>query len=194
MTTHGNPCLAFGLGSWLGLTLHGLHALGWLLQEHACERTTNSVFVSPDGLHCLHGFGCLHGLHGMGLGLCSHMHGKTQFKTEQKSQHHWPTCYTCLVSVVLQCLLVLDGLHGSGLHQTDWHEMHLNQMIQYGLHGFGLHGHHGLGSLGWSALVLTGILVQLQNTISNQSKWKMHTMTWKHLVLYMNMVNQTIKH
>ena len=24
--------------------------------------------------------------------------------------------------------------------------------------------------------------------------WKMHTMTWKHLVLYMNMVNQTIKH
>ena len=69
-----------------------------------------------------------------------------------------------------------------------------HQMIQYGLHGFGLHGYHGLGSLGWSALVLTGILVQLQNTISNQSKWKMHTMTWKHLVLYMNMVNQTIKH
>ena len=72
-------------------------------------------------------------------------------------------------------------------------EMHLNQLIQYGLHGFGLHGHHGLGSLGFSAQVLTGLLVQLQNTISNQIQWKMHTMTWKHLVLYMNMVNQTIQ-
>ena len=88
MTIHGNPCLALGLGSWLGQTLHGLHGLGWLLQEHACERTTNSFFVSLDGLHCLHGFECLHGLHGrLGLGLCSHMHGKAQFKKEQEPQH-----------------------------------------------------------------------------------------------------------
>ena len=89
MTIHGNPCLALGLGGWLGQTLHGLHGLhglGWLLEEHACERTTNSFFVSLDGLHCLHGFECLHGLHGrLGLGLCSHMHGKAQFKKKTRT-------------------------------------------------------------------------------------------------------------
>ena len=39
MKIHGKPGLALGLGSWLGMNLHGLHGLG-LLQEHACETET----------------------------------------------------------------------------------------------------------------------------------------------------------